>query len=733
MNESSEILRQAAAYLEEGKPAQARPLLAEILRRDPGSEEGWMLLSQAVSDARQQADCLRKVLAINPANSRARLLLDLLGDDSEASALAATSTAGKTLSGSAQPRPPSAEKAPPPPASQPAPGKIPAPTQPQETVDQLWEQISSGEKPPAAIPPPVVSPSATDDLPDFLMDEPAGAIPLPAKKIPPPTRPMPAAREAQPLPAPALPKIELPSISPSGVEQMQRQPDTAVPVLKRQPLQGAPRQKKRSPLISIMLALLALILLAGAIIGGVWAYNTYLATEPQPAADLSLLLSETPISGEVIATMLPTRTPTPTPTTTLTPTITPTPQPTNTATLPPPVPTAQAMMERIQQEVSDLRGLPLQENVRSYLTPPLIVEQMLRDELIAEGEIPKLEDQARTLSILGLIKPTYDIVRYSINNILDNVGGFYRYDTKELFVLGLSFGGVEHFIYSHEIDHALVDQHYDLSLLQGPALCENNSDRCEAIQALIEGDATLAMTFWFKQYATPQDYKTILRYRPPAQALPEQFPPDYVIHVIDFPYSYGLKFVQRLYDRGNWAEVNLAYLNLPASTEQILHPEKYDAGEAPLEVNDLPVAAALGSPWREIANDVMGEWMTFLLLAYSADKPSQQPVATAEKAAEGWGGDRYQVAYLDEKDQIVLAGHWVWESLKDASEFEQAMRGYLDQRFRGAVLVRNDGACWAVNLQVTCLFTAGSESLWIIAPDQTILDQVLGLYLPFRQ
>ncbi|MBN2550159.1 MAG: bacterial transcriptional activator domain-containing protein [Anaerolineales bacterium] len=720
MNQSSDHLRQAAAYLEEGKPAQARPLLAEVLRRDPGSEEGWMLLSQAVSDAQQQAECLRKVLAINPANSRARLLLDLLGDDTATPATTSTSRA-------VQPPPKSEDQLTTPPAPKPAPGKEPEPVQPQETVDQLWEQISSGKK------PPLVSSSTADDLPDFLIDEPAAPIPAPAKKSPPSTRPIPSAREVQPQAAPAQPKIEPPSISPAISEQVQRQPDRPAPVLRQQPPHTTQRPKKRSALATILIALFALILLAGAIIGGVWAYNMYLATEPQPAADLSILLSDTPISGDVIATLPPTRTPTPTPTVTLTPTITPTPQPTNTATLPPPVPTAQAMMERIQQEVSDLRGLPLQEPVTSYLTPPMIIEQMLREELVAEGEIPKLEDQARTLSVLGLIKPTYDIVRYSINNMLDNVGGFYRYDTKELFVLGLSFGGVEHFIYSHEIDHALVDQQYDLSLLQGPALCENNSDRCEAIQALIEGDATLAMSLWFKQYATPQDYKTILRYRPPAQALPEQFPPDYAIYALDFPYSYGLKFVQRLYDRGNWAEVNLAYLNLPASTEQILHPEKYDAGEMPINVNDLPVAAALGSPWREIANDVMGEWMTFLLLAYGADKPSQQPVATAEKAAEGWNGDRYQVAYLDEKDQIVLSGHWVWESTKDANEFEQAMRGYLDQRFRGAVLARDTGACWAVNLQVTCLFTADSESLWIIAPDQEILEQVLELYLPFRE
>ena len=44
-----------------------------------------------------------------------------------------------------------------------------------------------------------------------------------------------------------------------------------------------------------------------------------------------------------------------------------------------------------------------------------------------------------------------------------------------------------------------------------------------------------------------------------------------------FPYTGGPSFVQRLQAQGGWDAVNAAFAKPPASTEQILHPEKYDA------------------------------------------------------------------------------------------------------------------------------------------------------------
>jgi hypothetical protein len=238
---------------------------------------------------------------------------------------------------------------------------------------------------------------------------------------------------------------------------------------------------------------------------------------------------------------------------------------------------------------------------------------------------------------------------------------------------------------------------------------------------------------WWQQYATPRDYEDILNYKPPAQTIPDQFPPPYAYPDSDFPYSQGLNFVEYLYDRGNWAAVNRAYADLPQSTEQILHPQKYTAGESPVLVAAPPLNDALGADWRLIKSNSLGEWSTFLFLGYGADNAAQLSDNIAERAAAGWGGDSYQVYYNDATGAIVLAAHWVWDTTRDATEFRSAMLDYQDERFRGAkVTSRSDGECWEVNNQASCVFATEQATLWLLAPDQTTLNNILAQYPTFR-
>ena len=51
--------------------------------------------------------------------------------------------------------------------------------------------------------------------------------------------------------------------------------------------------------------------------------------------------------------------------------------------------------------------------------------------------------------------------------------------------------------------------------------------------------------------------------------------------------------------QGGWTSIDAIYDRLPVSTEQVLHPEKYDANEAPIKV-ELPSSLAkdLGTGWK---------------------------------------------------------------------------------------------------------------------------------------
>jgi hypothetical protein len=429
----------------------------------------------------------------------------------------------------------------------------------------------------------------------------------------------------------------------------------------------------------------------------------------------------------------PTWTPTIEPTKTQTPVPSSTPTPTVTATFVPPNPTIVAEMGIVQMQVSQLRGLSIQTRVQTYLISRSKVRPLLEGYISSNVESPtELIDSGRVLLALGLVNPSYDMMTDVLNQLSDSIGGFYLYKEDQIFVIGVRLTGVEKFIYSHEFDHALVDLNFNVGESLMYPQCAGNEDRCRAIQALVEGDATLLMTQWLEQSADAMDYRDILRYHPPSQTFQEQDPPPYALRDGEFPYVEGLTFVQVLHSRGGWSEVDRAYQELPGSTEQILHPEKYLAREAPIEVTPVSLEDVLESGWRLIEDNTLGEWATFLILSYGIDVAAQVEESVAYDAAQGWGGDHYQVYYNDESDAFLLTVHWIWDSQDEADEFAAAMRIYLEGRSPGGEVERFAGECWEGSDHVTCFYKTGQETLWLVAPDFDILQAIQELYPVFN-
>ena len=101
-----------------------------------------------------------------------------------------------------------------------------------------------------------------------------------------------------------------------------------------------------------------------------------------------------------------------------------------------------------------------------------------------------------------------------------------------------------------------------------------------------------------------------------------------------FPYNNGLQFTNVTYQADDWAGVDEMYANLPESTEQILHPDKYAAGEAPTR-----------SPCRTDVAPAMGDGWSAKLSGHVRRVPDAGVAAVARRPGRparprGWGGDR---------------------------------------------------------------------------------------------
>lgn len=98
----------------------------------------------------------------------------------------------------------------------------------------------------------------------------------------------------------------------------------------------------------------------------------------------------------------------------------------------------------------------------------------------------------------------------------------------------------------------------------------------------------------------------------------------------------GARFVLALYERGGFSAVNDAFAHPPASTAEIIHPNRYlDSESHPMDVSSrLP----LPEPFEKGATIVHGELGIRFLLA-----PCAPPLVATDIAAE-WNGDEFTVA-----------------------------------------------------------------------------------------
>lgn len=67
-----DLILAGKSALNAGNKAKAANIFAQVVKQYPKSEQGWMLLANSVSDAKQRDYCLRQVIAINPNNTDAR-------------------------------------------------------------------------------------------------------------------------------------------------------------------------------------------------------------------------------------------------------------------------------------------------------------------------------------------------------------------------------------------------------------------------------------------------------------------------------------------------------------------------------------------------------------------------------------------------------------------------------------------------------------------------------------
>jgi hypothetical protein len=331
----------------------------------------------------------------------------------------------------------------------------------------------------------------------------------------------------------------------------------------------------------------------------------------------------------------------------------------------------EAVFSRIEGQVRELRGLPAPDIGPAEIISRAQLEDELKDSFEADYPPERQRADNVTLHALGLLSGDQDVAALQLELLSGQVIGFY--DDKKQRMVVVSEAGVDpqaEVTYAHEYTHALQDAAFGLKSLDLNAVGED--DRSLARLALVEGDATAVMLQWMLGNLTPEEMTGITQ-----APIPDTSDvPAWMLSQLLFPYDAGFRFVSSLGGglSGDYTRVDAAFRDRPpASTEQVMHPEKYTADERPMQVPAPDPAASLGDGWSQASSTTMGEAMIGITLdglGSSGDTGA---------AAAGWGGDRLVVASGPD-DAFALAWRLKWDSAADASEFAAAY-GSVDVPF----------------------------------------------------
>lgn len=329
-----------------------------------------------------------------------------------------------------------------------------------------------------------------------------------------------------------------------------------------------------------------------------------------------------------------------------------------------------ALAPQLEQHAIMLRGLVRRRKIHWSVVNRQQFQAYIRSVLAHQYRPGELQREGEAYKALGLISPTLDYERLMLILLEEQTGGYYDPQNDTFYLADWVDPNLQTDVIVHELTHALQDQHFRID--DFVSRIRGNSDAMLARAALAEGEAT-----WVSMaYASGA---TDLKHYTPSfnaddhsaqAATGEGHIPHFLQALMMFPYTHGLNFVNYGRQTGDWQRLNQAYADLPISTEQILHPERYfDTRDKPLTMRLTTENVMQEKGWELIFKDVLGEFVLRNLLS------TQGSTVEAVRAAAGWDGDVLQVFHR--KGDVAWVQLSAWDSQRDAHEYTVAMEHIL--------------------------------------------------------
>jgi len=358
----------------------------------------------------------------------------------------------------------------------------------------------------------------------------------------------------------------------------------------------------------------------------------------------------------------------------------------------------------IKEGLSAITGLAFKRDVPYALISKDQLRRYLEQRLRETMKPDDVRDEELTLKMLGLVPADFDLRKNTLDLLTEQAAAFYDYNQKKLFVLEGAGGGPsaagsqsaaanpsaaandeERVALVHELAHALADQHFHLAKFIHEGL--RSDDSGTARQAVMEGQATWLMAAYISREGggKPEVPEAVLdMMKKSIEGSPvQQYPvfsqaPLYIRESLVFPYADGLAFqdaVFRKLGREAFAEV---FLRPPASSGQILHPERYfgigGGHGGPVIPNPPPLPES--REFRKLADGTVGELDFRVLLSQYTS------AAEGEALASHLVGGAYELLEHKGHKFPVLGVASAWDSPESAQRYFEQYRRVMQGKWK---------------------------------------------------
>lgn len=365
-------------------------------------------------------------------------------------------------------------------------------------------------------------------------------------------------------------------------------------------------------------------------------------------------------------------------------------------------------------------GLTLVAPLETVLERQIITSEEFRQRIaeVYEGRRDRIEGDQLLYETLDLMEPGASLYDTLLTFSTEGTLGWFNLDEEKQYVVLDS----DELTLAHErtyvneyINHL---QAVNFDVWAKYEATEGNEDARQALRAVLEGDSGIGEYIYATEHFTPEEQATSILEPSDEFRAAINFAPYIAIRNFIFPFAEGLDFAVQLFQSaGGWGALNQALETPPASTEQILHLDKYAAGEMPISVAMPDLGGILGSEWAHVRTDVLGE---LFILAWLETDFSQQ---AASIAATGWGGDAYSL-FQGPNGQGLLVLATVWDTEQDAEEFFAVVQQHAEAR-SSANWLDSAVAPGAISItlpdRVVHAEQKGSSVFLIYAPDAALI------------